>query len=211
MRAQFDEHGLQMTCVPYEPSAYDCVVIATDHHSIDYAQLVNPKGKAIGNPAQGAPALGFGWDSVRKLNQFNLIPGGHPPGASNEIVIDKGSADKGHFRVGEEAKVLTGLPPKNYKIVGIARFGSADNLAGASVVLFTLPEAQAYAASHGYAMTAAEVAASYASCNGFCDFEEQLYGETPLSYETGLGVRGGTGTTNYFVSGLTKYDGGMRQ
>jgi TonB-linked SusC/RagA family outer membrane protein len=76
---------------------------------------------------------------------------------------------------------------------------------------FTLPEAQAYAASHGYAMTAAEVAASYNACNGFCDFEEQLYGETPLSYETGLGVRGGTGTTNYFVSGLTKYDGGIQK
>jgi UDP-N-acetyl-D-glucosamine dehydrogenase len=38
---RFDEHGLQMTSVPFEPSAYDCVVIATDHHSIDYAQLVD--------------------------------------------------------------------------------------------------------------------------------------------------------------------------
>jgi UDP-N-acetyl-D-glucosamine dehydrogenase len=38
---QFDEHGLQMTSAPFEPSAYDCVVIATDHHSIDYAQLVD--------------------------------------------------------------------------------------------------------------------------------------------------------------------------
>ena len=37
----FDEHGLKMTCVPYEPGAYDCVVVATDHNSIDYAQLVD--------------------------------------------------------------------------------------------------------------------------------------------------------------------------
>jgi UDP-N-acetyl-D-glucosamine dehydrogenase len=38
---QFDEHGMQMTSVPFEPSTYDCVVIATDHHSIDYEELVD--------------------------------------------------------------------------------------------------------------------------------------------------------------------------
>jgi UDP-N-acetyl-D-glucosamine dehydrogenase len=36
-----DEYGLQMRSVAYEPAAYDCVVIATDHHSIDYEQLVD--------------------------------------------------------------------------------------------------------------------------------------------------------------------------
>jgi putative ABC transport system permease protein len=125
------------------------VEAAQGNVQIEYAQLVDPKGKAIGNPGQGAPSLGFGWDSVPKLNQFKLIAGGHPPRAPDEIVIDKGSADEAHFRVGDEAKVLTGLPPKNYKIVGIARFGTADNLAGASIVLFTLPEAQKIAGIPG--------------------------------------------------------------
>jgi UDP-N-acetyl-D-glucosamine dehydrogenase len=37
----FDEHGLTMDSVPYEPGVYDCVVIATDHRSIDYDQLVD--------------------------------------------------------------------------------------------------------------------------------------------------------------------------
>src|SRR3954466_7570098 len=37
----FDEHGMTMSSVAYEPAAYECVVIATDHHSIDYAQLVD--------------------------------------------------------------------------------------------------------------------------------------------------------------------------
>jgi UDP-N-acetyl-D-glucosamine dehydrogenase len=37
----FDEHGLAMEAVAYEPERYDCVVIATDHHSIDYAGLVD--------------------------------------------------------------------------------------------------------------------------------------------------------------------------
>ena len=39
--AAFAENGLQMQSVDYKPGAYDCVVIATDHHSIDYEQLVD--------------------------------------------------------------------------------------------------------------------------------------------------------------------------
>jgi UDP-N-acetyl-D-glucosamine dehydrogenase len=38
---QFADHGLVMECVPYEPAAYDCVVIVTDHPQIDYDQLVD--------------------------------------------------------------------------------------------------------------------------------------------------------------------------
>ena len=38
---RFAEHGLEMTCVAYEPGAYDCVVIVTDHHEIDYEQLID--------------------------------------------------------------------------------------------------------------------------------------------------------------------------
>jgi UDP-N-acetyl-D-glucosamine dehydrogenase len=37
----FAEHGLSMSGVDYEPERYDCVVIATDHHSIDYGDLVD--------------------------------------------------------------------------------------------------------------------------------------------------------------------------
>ena len=37
---RFAEHGLELDSVPLEPGAYDCVVIVTDHSSIDYEQLV---------------------------------------------------------------------------------------------------------------------------------------------------------------------------
>ena len=38
---RFVEHGVDLSSVPYEPAAYDAVVIVTDHSSIDYAQLVD--------------------------------------------------------------------------------------------------------------------------------------------------------------------------
>src|SRR5262249_39151438 len=118
------------------------VAAAEGNVQLDYAQIVKPNGKVIGNPGQGAPTLGFGWNPDPRLSPWHLVRGGKDPSTTDEVVSEKGSADKGHFTVGERVKILTAKPPKLYTIVGIARFGSADNLAGASVVLFDLSEAQ---------------------------------------------------------------------
>ena len=37
---RFEEHGLTLESVPLDPAVHDVVVIVTDHHSIDYEQLV---------------------------------------------------------------------------------------------------------------------------------------------------------------------------
>jgi UDP-N-acetyl-D-glucosamine dehydrogenase len=37
---EFEEHGVSLSSVPLEPAAFDCVVIVTDHGSIDYDKLV---------------------------------------------------------------------------------------------------------------------------------------------------------------------------
>jgi UDP-N-acetyl-D-glucosamine dehydrogenase len=37
----FAENGLAMSSVPLEPSAYDCVVVVTNHGGIDYDALVD--------------------------------------------------------------------------------------------------------------------------------------------------------------------------
>ena len=34
------EHGLELASVEYEPEAYDCVVVVTDHSALDYEELV---------------------------------------------------------------------------------------------------------------------------------------------------------------------------
>ncbi len=43
----------------------------------------------------------------------------------------------------------------------------------------------------------------------FYDFEQELYGQQPLSFETDGSVSGGTDQTSYFISGLVKRDGGI--
>jgi UDP-N-acetyl-D-glucosamine dehydrogenase len=64
--AQFDEHGLRMQSVAYEPAAYDCVVIATDHHSIDYSQLVDD-AQLVVDLRNATGAAGTASDKVFKL------------------------------------------------------------------------------------------------------------------------------------------------
>jgi UDP-N-acetyl-D-glucosamine dehydrogenase len=62
----FTEHGLQMSSVPYEPDAYDCVVIATDHRAIDYEQLVDDASLVV-DLRNATGAKGTASDKVFKL------------------------------------------------------------------------------------------------------------------------------------------------
>jgi TonB-linked SusC/RagA family outer membrane protein len=41
------------------------------------------------------------------------------------------------------------------------------------------------------------------------DYEEEVFGENPLNWETSLSVTGGNEQTRYLLSGLLKYDGGV--
>ena len=69
---------------------------------------------------------------------------GHAPAAANEIVIDRASADKGDFAVGDTISVLGQAGAARVPLAGIATYGGKDDAAGAQVVAFT-PET----ATHG--------------------------------------------------------------
>ena len=101
-----------------------------------YAQLVGRNGKAIGNPANGPPTIGEAWSDVAALNPLRLLPGGHAPRTSTQVVIDKNSADVGHFAVGDKVVILSQLPPATYTITGIATWGTAASPLGASITAF---------------------------------------------------------------------------
>jgi putative ABC transport system permease protein len=107
-----------------------------------YAQLIDKKGDAIGNPQQGAPTFGFNWGTVKELNPYRLEPGGQAP-QGGQVVIDAASAQEAGFEVGDTITILTQGPPGQYQISGIAKFGDADSAAGSTAALFDTPTAQA--------------------------------------------------------------------
>ncbi|MDQ1446530.1 MAG: putative transport system permease protein, partial [Acidimicrobiaceae bacterium] len=106
-----------------------------------FAQLVDKKGKAMGNPDQGAPTLGLSWPETPALNAFHLVAG-RAPTAPDDVVIDNASAKKAHFRVGDRIKILTQGPTSDFNVVGIVRFGAADSPLGASIASFDSATAQ---------------------------------------------------------------------
>ena len=105
-----------------------------------YAQFVTHDGKAI--QTGGAPTLGTSFDPYQQISALHLIAGG-PPVTSNDVVMDAGTAQKYDFTVGQRVRILFAGPPRTFTITGIAQFGSANNLAGATLAAFTLPTAQA--------------------------------------------------------------------
>jgi putative ABC transport system permease protein len=112
-----------------------------------YAQFVAPDGKAISNG--GAPTLGLSYDVNRQLSALQLASGAAPT-SSHDVVMDAGTAQKYHFAVGDHVRVLLAGPPQTFTISGIVKFGTADNLAGATIAAFNLPTAQRLFGQVGY-------------------------------------------------------------
>ena len=61
-----------------------------------------------------------------------------------------------------------------------------------------------------YTGDAADAAFFDANNSGCHDYEQEFYGNNPLSYQTAASVRGGTsGGTTYYASGFVQHDGGL--
>jgi len=113
-----------------------------------YAQLVDKHGKVIGDPKMGAPTFGGIWLDNEDLNAFELAQG-RSPRADSEVVIDRGSAKKGDFNIGDSVVVLTKSGQQAETIVGIATFGGQDSPAGVSYTMFTSDAAQRFLTEPG--------------------------------------------------------------
>jgi UDP-N-acetyl-D-glucosamine dehydrogenase len=61
-----DEHGIDLSSVAYEPGAYDCVVVVTDHSALDYEQLVD-EAKLVVDLRNATGAKGTAAEHVYKL------------------------------------------------------------------------------------------------------------------------------------------------
>ncbi len=107
---------------------------------------IEPDGEAL--TTMGAPQFGFSWTDEQELNPFE-IRDGRPPLEDGEVAVDDGTADQAGYEIGQTIVVVAD-DRRSYTLVGIAEFGgTADGLAGATAVLFTLPEMQRLAGLEG--------------------------------------------------------------
>jgi len=120
--------------------AVDGVSIA-DGGVAGFAQIVGKDGETIGG--QGPPTYGFSWGREPSLSPVQIKEGnGRPPTAAGEVVIDVNTMTEGGFSLGDRVDIILVGPPEEFEIVGFASFGEEDSLAGATLALFELREAQ---------------------------------------------------------------------
>ena len=103
------------------------------------ATLIGRDGKAI--VFGGSPNLGFSIERGNSpFNPLVLVSGAWP--GDGDVVIDKTTAKRKHFAVGDEIGVQSEGPVKKFHISGIVKFGSASSLGGATLAGFSLSAAQ---------------------------------------------------------------------
>src|SRR3954453_7984031 len=98
--------------------------------------------KRNGKPLQTSGAPNF-LASVppKQISPFTYVAG-HPPRAPDEIALDKFTADRHKFHIGDRIGIAGKGPRRSYKLVGIARYGNIASFGGASIAIVTLKQAQ---------------------------------------------------------------------
>jgi putative ABC transport system permease protein len=123
------------------PKVRELSDVAEAEGSVDSTStnLIGDDGKAV--VYGGAPNLGFSianGDSV--FNPLTLLQGSWP--GPNEMVVDKETAAKEDYEVGERVGVQAEGPVERLRISGIVQFSSGLSIGGATLTGFDLPTAQ---------------------------------------------------------------------
>jgi putative ABC transport system permease protein len=106
----------------------------------DQARLVDRSGNPIGAAGNGN-AVGVDPSADQSLSPLQLVSGEWPRG-DGEIAIDKATAKKHHFQIGEKVGAFADGPVHGYRVSGIVRFGSVDSIGSATITVFDLATAQ---------------------------------------------------------------------
>src|SRR5204862_7263518 len=89
----------------------------------------------------GAPNLGFSIArGASRFNPLQLVSGTWAK--AKEVGVDKSTASKEHFAIGEVIGVQAVGPVERLRISGIVKFGSVSTIGGATLAGFDLPTAQ---------------------------------------------------------------------
>jgi putative ABC transport system permease protein len=105
----------------------------------DATQFIGDDGKAV--VYGGAPNLGFSIaNGDSRFNPLALVEGSWP--GPDDVVVDKTTAGKEDFEVGETIRVQAEGPIERLRVSGIIEFSSGLTLGGTTLAGFDLPTAQ---------------------------------------------------------------------
>ncbi|MDX2919702.1 MULTISPECIES: ABC transporter permease [Streptomyces] len=105
-----------------------------------FAGVADPDGKLIGNGWSNTGA-NFAPGKDGKDTQYTFVEGSGPA-KNGSVALDKDTASKGKYKVGDPVRVATNGPVKEYTLSGIFTTEDGAVNAGGSLVLFDTPTAQ---------------------------------------------------------------------
>jgi putative ABC transport system permease protein len=101
--------------------------------------LIDEDGDPLGTT--GAPTFGVSWSDDPDLSPLRLVDG-RGPTSPDEIAVDTEAFEAGGYALGDTVRVLTPGPTVETTLVGVFRFGTSGNLAGATLTAFEPRRAQ---------------------------------------------------------------------
>ncbi|OIJ68511.1 ABC transporter permease [Streptomyces mangrovisoli] len=103
-------------------------------------QLIGSDGKPVGG--QGPPTLAGNWITDTRLNPYRLAEG-RAPARSGEVVVNRGTAEKGRLKIGDTT-VLRTPDPVRVTVVGLATFGGENGMGQVTYTGMTQTDAEKY-------------------------------------------------------------------
>ena len=103
----------------------------------DQAQIIGRNGKPVGD----GPYFASGFDSTvkgaGKLTAFRLQDGRWATGPG-EVVIDAATSENERYPIGHSVKITTRGAAREFRVVGVARFGTVKSLGTVTTAVFDL-------------------------------------------------------------------------
>ena len=106
----------------------------------DLAQLIGRDGKKLGQT--NSPHFGWGFEPNQPRFNPLTLTSGNWAASPDEVVIDNGVAKNDNYKVGDRISVSAEGPTREFRISGVAKFGSVDSIGGATFAVFNVPTAQ---------------------------------------------------------------------
>jgi putative ABC transport system permease protein len=113
----------------------------------DQTKLIGKDGNPLGSSNNGQFGFGFNPGDDR-FNPLSLTTGRWASGPG-EVVIDKGTATDNGYAVGDRIGAAADGAIRQYRITGIARYGTVNSVGGATIAVFDVPTAQAVLGKRG--------------------------------------------------------------
>src|SRR5258706_15764497 len=110
-------------------------VAAPDGSVTGRAHLLARNGRA----RPGHFTVATSWPADAAFQATYTRRAGRPPTRAGQVMIDRASAQAGHFGVGDSITIMLAGQARVFTITGMTGYGSADSFAGGSLAIFSLP------------------------------------------------------------------------